>query len=59
MKTFKQWIIENGSINQSMPELDREEKPAPEQLSAEPYSSSEDYPVTKTTELLKKRKKKK
>lgn len=59
MKTFKQWILENGSINQSMPELDKEERPSPKNLSIEPYTSSEDYPVTKTTEYLRKKKKKK
>lgn len=59
MKTFKQWILENGSINQSMPELDKEEKPSSRDLSAEPHSSCEDYPVTKTTEMLRKKKKKK
>lgn len=59
MKTFKQWIMENGSINQSMPELDKEEKPSPKELSVEPYSTAENYPVTKTTEKLRKKIKKK
>lgn len=58
MKSFKQWILENGSINQSMPELDNEEKPEPKRLSADSYSSSEDWPVTKTTEKIRKKRKK-
>jgi hypothetical protein len=35
---FLQWFKENGSINQSMPELENDEIPNGKLVSAEPYS---------------------
>jgi len=44
---FSKWLIENGSINQSMPELDSEEIPSGKMITCNPYSSPSDYPPTK------------
>lgn len=44
---FLKWFIENGSINQSMPELSSEELPNGKTTTVDPYSSKEHYPPTK------------
>lgn len=44
---FLKWFIENGSINQSMPELSSEELPTGKTTTVDPYSSKEHYPPTK------------
>lgn len=49
---FSIWLKENGSINQSMPELDKEELPVGKMINAEPFSSTDDYPPTKFNNSL-------
>jgi hypothetical protein len=51
---FSYWLKENGSINQSMPELSQEETPKGKDICSQPYTGPDDYPP-----VIKKTKKKK